>query len=314
MKQILGKIKPYLRWVIIGATLFFLLKAFKDRWQEIVAVRINGQGWLLLATALIITVTAHIWSGWVWTWILKAFQQPIATGWGLRVYLTTNIAKYLPGNVWHYYGRIQAIKKHGGSLEIASLIVILEPLLMAAAALLIALIGKALGLIALSSNQGNLSLEILGLIVVLLGIHPRLLNPAIAIASRLKGNPTEEKLTTYPLLPLLGEMGFLILRGTGFLFCLWAIVPINLNQIPQLLTAFSFAWLLGLIVPGAPGGLGVFEATVIALLHNQNNQEYAAAIVIGVALYRAVSILAEALAAAGAWLIETPKRDINKLK
>jgi uncharacterized membrane protein YbhN (UPF0104 family) len=36
-----------------------------------------------------------------------------------------------------------------------------------------------------------------------------------------------------------------------------------------LLGAFSLAWLLGLVVPGAPGGLGVFEATAIALLQQR---------------------------------------------
>ncbi|WP_354635191.1 hypothetical protein [Planktothricoides raciborskii] len=34
------------------------------------------------------------------------------------------------------------------------------------------------------------------------------------------------------------------------------------------LSAFSFAWLLGLVLPGAPGGIGIFEATAIALLQN----------------------------------------------
>ena len=57
----------------------------------------------------------------------------------------------------------------------------------------------------------------------------------------------------------------------------------------------------GFVVPGAPGGLGVFEATAIALLQ----YHFPAAIVISaIALYRLMSIIAETAAAGLAWLDE----------
>ena len=303
MRTAISKLKPYLRWLIFGGTLFFVLKAVKDNWQELVAVRFESRDWLILLLSLFVTILAHIWSGWVWTWILQTFQQPMGQLNALQVYLKTNIAKYLPGNVWHFYGRIQAVSQAGGSLGVASLTVLLEPLLMAAAALLIALLSGALGLIQTASNVTTLGLQISGLLVVLLGIHPRILNPVILL---LNGWKTKEKtlegdsLKHYPFLPLMGEIGFLILRGIGFLLTLWAVMAINWQQIPQLLSAFSFAWLLGLIVPGAPGGLGVFEATIITLLGKQ----LSAVIIVGVALFRLVSILAESIAAFAAWLSE----------
>jgi hypothetical protein len=33
MKQILLRLKPYLRWVILGGTVFFLATAVKDHWH-----------------------------------------------------------------------------------------------------------------------------------------------------------------------------------------------------------------------------------------------------------------------------------------
>lgn len=96
-------------------------------------------------------------------------------------------------------------------------------------------------------------------------------------------------------------MGFIGLRGTGFLLTLLAFSPVEISQIPLLLGAFSLAWLLGMVIPGAPGGLGVFEVTVIALLQ----QRFSPALVISaIALYRLVSILAEAAGAGLAWLDE----------
>lgn len=258
----------------------------------------------MLAIALVITLLAHIWSGWVWTWILRILKQPVGQVWALQVYLKTNIAKYLPGNVGHFYGRISAIKGAGGSLGVASISVLLEPLLMAAAALIIALLSSGLGWIATTSDPHTWWLQILCLIGVLVGVHPIILNPVIQRLNKSKSNSDETKsvrLEAYPLLPLLGEMGFLILRGMGFLFAMAALISLNLSQIPPLLSAFSFAWLMGLVIPGAPGGLGVFEASAVALLANQFPPEL---ILPGVALFRLVSILAEVIAAGLAVLSE----------
>lgn len=303
-KKILSTIKPYLRWFILGGTLFFLLATLKAHWQEVTTVKVDLQGWLMLAAALGVTLLAHIWSGWVWTWILGAFKQSLGGTRGICVYLTTNIAKYLPGNVWHFYGRISAVSKSGGSLGAATLSVLLEPLLMAAAALLIALFSTGMGWLKTDFNLGIWSLQIACLIAVLVGIHPRILNPLMHWLSRSKGNAqaaNKVNLNHYPFLPLLGEIGFLIFRGTGFLLTLMAVTTILPQQIPQLISAFSFAWLLGLVVPGAPGGMGIFEATTIALL--DNSQFSPAIILTTVACFRVVSILAEAIAAMGAWLL-----------
>ena len=302
MKQILTRIKPYLRWFILGGVLFFLAKTLKDRFAEVAAVRIDGQSMLMLAAALIVTIGAHVWSAYVWTWIIQLFKQPLGLREAIRVYLLTNIAKYSPGNIWHFYGRISAISRKGGSKGAATLCVLLEPLLMAAAALLIALVSGGLSL---QDSSRVLWLQIISLVVVLTGIHPIILNPLLHRLSRSKNkaDPTAAhtvQLTQYPLMPFLGSAGFVIIRGLGFIVTFLALQPISWLQIPQLLSAFSFAWLLGLVVPGAPGGLGVFEVTAYSLL---DNAQFPAEIT-AVALYRLVSILAEAIAAAFSWKVK----------
>lgn len=300
MKPIWSYLKRYLRWVILGGTLFFLVKAFNDHWQEVVAIRIDSAGWATLGLALSVTLLAHVWSGWVWSWILKALNQNVNGFFCVQAYLKTNIAKYLPGNVWHFYGRVRSATAIGVPLEAATLSVLLEPLLMAAAALLIALIGK---------QPDIWGLQVLSLAAVMCAVHPWVLNFGIKLLSRLKGKTkgceTVETNTLqiqhYPLLPLLGELGFLGMRGAGFLLTLLALSPVSLDQIPLLISTFSLAWLLGLVVPGAPGGMGVFEATAIALLE----QRFSAGLMLStVALYRSISIIAEAVGALIAVLYE----------
>lgn len=295
LKQVLSNLKPYLRWVILGVTLFFLAKALKDHAREIAEIRIDGTGWAMLAIALGVTLLAHIWSSWVWVWIFHHLKQPIANTWGIPVYLKTNIAKYIPGNIWHFYGRIVAAKEVGISPEIATVSVLLEPLLMAAAALIVALIGfQFIGW----HKSSFLIWQILGLVIVLIAVHPRILNPVIQKLGKAKKKSTgtvnleTSALTvkSYPLVPLIGEMCFVGLRGVGFLLTLLALSPIDPIQISLLFTAFSLAWVLGLIVPGAPGGMGVFEATALTIL----GSTFSPALMLAtVALYRMISILAE---------------------
>ena len=296
MKQI-ARIKPYLRWFILGGVLFFLIKTVKERFAELVAVSIEDRGWLILAIALSITILAHVWSGWVWTWILAIFKQPLGVREGIRIYLLTNIAKYSPGNIWHFFGRITVVVKRGGSRGVATISVLLEPLLMAAAALSVGLVSSVL-----SGSTIDLTirfwLQLAGLIAVLVGIQPRILNILLHRLGRSKNQADamavqRVNLSSYPLVPFLGEIGFVIWRGIGFMLTFVALQSITWQQIPQLFTAFSFAWLLGLIVPGAPGGLGVFEVTAFSLLDNTQFPSEIAA----VALYRLISILAEAIAA-----------------
>lgn len=300
MKKIWSFIKPYLRWLILGGTLFFLAKTLKTHWQEVANIRIQQSGWGSLAIAFSLSLLAYALSAWVWSWILKSFQQPINSVWIILVYLKTNLAKYLPGNFWHYYGRISAVTAVGGSLEAATVSVLLEIPLMAGAALLITLIGN---------QQPNWVLQVLCLAVVLLIIHPRILNPLIQILSRIKGkagnsssqSSAKFQIKQYPLIPLLGELGFLGLRGTAFLLTFMALISVNPSQIPLLFSVFSICWLMGMIVPGAPGGLGVFEATAIALL----TRHFSVGLILSVvALFRLVTILAEVTAAGLAVSIE----------
>ena len=148
---------------------------------------------------------------------------------------------------------------------------------------------------------------------VLVAIHPRVLNPVLKWLAQAKIKQTEIKptdseaetnipeLKRYPIWPLLGEIGFVVFRGVGFLLCFLALDSLGLGDIWRILGAFSLAWLLGLVVPGAPSCLGVFEATVLTVL----TPTFPAAIVLGaVALYRLNSTLAELLGAGVAVLDE----------
>ena len=294
-----------LRWFLFGGILFFLAKTLKDHWQEVRTLEFTGATFALLTVALGITLIAHIWSGWVWHLILKSIGQPRDGRWTTMIYLKTNIAKYLPGNVWHFYGRVRALQTSGSSTGAAILGVVLEPVLMAAAALGLAAISFSVTAV---NDWRLLVVSIAALVAMLVAIHPRFLNPVLQKLGKAKAKSqgltviiSTLRLKSYPWSSLLGELGFVILRGVGFVITLAALQTLQPNQILLIMGAFSLAWLSGLVVPGAPGGLGVFEAVAIAIL---GNQLPSGLVLSGVALYRLISTLAEALGAGLIWLEE----------
>ena len=302
VKPLLKRAKPYLRWFVLALTLGFVLHTLRQNWQQVLSLRLAPYAIAQLLLALGVTLLAHIWSGWVWYWILRLLAAPIPREGAIIAYLKTNLGKYLPGNVWHFVGRIQFLRAADTSTGTAITGVILEPLLMAVAAL-------AIAMVSLPANW----LQGLILVGVLVAIHPRVLNPVLKWLAQAKIKQTEisptaaeaetniPELKRYPLWPLLGEIGFVVFRGMGFLLCFLALGSLGLTDIWRILGAFSLAWLLGLVVPGAPSGLGVFEATVLTVL----TPTFPAAIVLGaVALYRLNSTLAELLGAGVAVLDE----------
>jgi len=284
-----------LRASIFIATLAFLAITIEKNLQELSAIWEQNQAWCYGGLALGVSLLAHLWSAWVWSWILRDLQQPVSRAWAIAVFLKNSPAKYIPGNIWHLYGRVRAAQKVGIAVEVAALSVLLEPLLIAAAALTLVVLSSPL-----SSLQG------VGLALILLGVHPRLLNSILRWIERQRSKPkTFAFLRQYPLRLYLGEVVFMGLRVIGFLLAVLVFVPLNWAMVRPLVGGFSFAWLLGLVTPGAPGGLGIFEATAIALL----NGYLTPGLLLGiVALYRFVSTLAEIVGAGLAWLIEQRNR------
>jgi uncharacterized membrane protein YbhN (UPF0104 family) len=225
----------------------------------------------------------------------------------VSLYVTTNLRKYLPGGIWHLASRVQALRHPGHLMEgqtastAQSLVVtLLDPLLAAVA---------ALALVPLGGWQNGLALLCL---LPLLLLHPRWLQPLLRRLERQRARQLglteslEQELAAgeagvpasgqgYPWQPLLAELLFVLLRFAGFLCCVWAFdLQLSLDGWTWL-AGFALAWTVGLVVPGAPGGLGVFEAVLLLRLAVVLPQ----ASILAVALsYRLVVTLADVLTAA----------------
>ena len=94
----------------------------------------------------------------------------------------------------------------------------------------------------------------------------------------------------FPTKALLLEIGFVLTKFTGFYICLNTFYEGNTLNIIFLLVIFSLSWSLGLVVPGAPGGVGVFEASLLLFVGKSIPQNI---ILISLVCFRVISTSAD---------------------
>ncbi len=302
MKEFLSRLKPYLKLIFGVGTILFLGRTLSNNWREVASIRIDGEGVIFLGLGLISTLIGYGVGGLMWSWILRECSQSLPVFWLIRVYLRTGLAKYIPGNVWHYYGRITALKTVDVSTGTATFSVFIEPLLFSASALLVVLLSSQMS--RNLSQSSWFSWQTVGLIGLLASLHPLFLNSVLTLLGKLKMKVTKSsaevkvrvlEFKRYPLLPLLGGLLYTAFRGLGFLCVFLAFSPVSWEQFLLVLNAFSLAWISSVLIPVVPGGVGVFEASAIAIL----GQSFSTGLVFSaIAIYRLVNTLAEITGAA----------------
>jgi uncharacterized membrane protein YbhN (UPF0104 family) len=242
---------------------------------------------------------------------------------GIRIFLVTNLGKYLPGKVMHAAGRVTLLQGRGqsASIGVTSVLVELALSLLGAALvsvmsipLLIPQLGNVLQpdqMSALTEHLTQISvLSYLALPLGLIGLHPRVMGPLLRFASnRLPGKGTElcTELPPYRtiLLLLVAYVGLWVTMSIALFVTSHTVVDaLDWSHLPAVSGIAALSYLFGLAVPIAPAGLGAREGLMTLLLSTMMPVPAAAVTSI---LYRIVSISAEMLAA-GLSIVLTRKR------
>jgi len=207
-------------------------------------------------------------------------------------YVLTNILKYVPGGIWHFVERFNFIKKLSNP-QIALYSTLIEPYFMLSGSFLLA----SLGLI--------FSPLYFFLIFPLVFLNRKLIFFILKRLRSLKGkvfevlrlpnskNQFEERINIisfFPTRALILEIGFVLCKFIGFYICLNTFYASNTLNIIFLLVIFSLSWSIGLAVPAAPGGVGVFEACLLLFVGKSIPQNI---IIISLVYFRVISTSAD---------------------
>ncbi len=177
-------------------------------------------------------------------------------------YVLTNILKYVPGGIWHFFERYNFLKDISNP-QVAFYSTLVEPYFMLCSSFFLASIGII-----------NSPFYFL-LLIPLVFLNRRLIYIILQRLETLKGKTIsalkinngkyrfEERIkiiSFFPARAFLIEILFVLSKFIGFIICFYVVNLDNQYSIFYLLVIFCLSWAIGLIVPAAPGGVGVFEA------------------------------------------------------
>ena len=221
--------------------------------------------WLLLG--IIFTFLSIIINAYAWKLLIKNIGCNSNKINIVKLFLSTNIYKYLPGGIWHFVSRYNAMRLEF-STEKSIESILLEPLLMLVAGFIFIPFGGlsiSTFIICWSSTLVFLPAFRKFLIKKLKIIKASIFtnNDHIKDGNLIQNNKKIPVKIFYPYTPLFVEIIFIYFRFLGFLCCLNAFSIASLISQGELISSFSLAWIIGLVVPAAPGGLGVFESVIL---------------------------------------------------
>jgi len=277
----------------ILSLLYFCVYFFDNFDQIYFDINLERNG-INLSLSFVFCVLSIYLNAYAWKYIVKWFGKEYKSNNLVSFYVLTNILKYVPGGVWHFVERFYFIKKISNP-QIALYSTLVEPYFMLSGSFLLA----SMGLI--------FSPLYLLLIFPLVFLNRKLIYLILKIIGSLKGKvfkvlrlpnskeQFEETINIISFLPtraLLLEIAFVLSKFIGFYFCLNTFYPSNTLDIIFLLVIFSLSWSLGLLVPTAPGGVGVFEACLLFLVGRNIPQN---AILVSLIYFRILSTSADLL-------------------
>jgi len=277
----------------ISSLLYFCIYFFYNVDQISFDINLKKNG-INLSVSFLFCVLSIYFNAYAWKYIVKWFGKEFKNNNLVSFYVLTNILKYVPGGVWHFVERFNFIKKISNT-QIALYSTLIEPYFMLSGSFLLA----SLGLI--------FSPIYFFLIFPLVFLNRKLIYLVLKRIGSLKGKvfevlrlpnskeQFEEKINIisfFPTRALLLEIGFVLSKFIGFYICLNTFYTSNTLNSIFLLVIFSLSWSLGLVVPTAPGGVGVFEACLLFFVGKSIPQNI---ILITLIYFRVISTSADLL-------------------
>lgn len=239
---------------------------------------LNARSFLALGAATLLYSTIVPLSALAWQRMLAAMGHrerflPLTA-----ILLTTQAGKYLPGNVGQHIGRIGLSLAQGipAALLVASMAY--EICLLLLADLLTALGAGASsgpGLALLLQGSGDHAAMVVAATVAVLGIAAipllsKVLPPLTAWLMRKRGTAIHAAPAPLGMRTMVEVVALyvaaMLFVGAGLTVLANGLFPAHAHDFALLTAAFTIAWAIGFVTPGAPAGLGVREALLLLML------------------------------------------------
>jgi len=225
----------------------------------------------VFVAAVVASIAAVSAYGLVWPFLLRRLGTPAPLSW-ITLFFKSQLGKYLPGSVWQYAGRVTLGRSRGVPVQtgLASIAVeVVASLVAAAVAAALALpLAFAFAAWAASALVCGIAYAFRGGIV---GRAERLAAPAL---SRVDRGTVAASLRSVPVATAL-YVAVWALYGTAFWLTARSLFGVPASDLLHYIGVFAVAWVAGFVVVFAPGGIGVREAVLVALLSGRLGEAHA---------------------------------------
>lgn len=229
--------------------------------------------WSVIGLLSLVYGAANLFLARAWWNLLVFFGAKNDWIWAVKTYGMSQLAKYVPGNIFHLAGRQALGMAAGLRARPLAKSAVWELGLIIVAGTLFSLLVVPLAWPELSQWMSSALFVVIS-VVLLVTLH-RLLAPSVGAA-------------------LIWQIVFLAVSGAVFI----GILAVTLNEaravpaLPVLCGSYVIAWLAGLVTPGAPAGVGVREMVLLFLLGGQIAE---ADLLLAVVLGRGVTVVGDFL-------------------
>ncbi|WP_221029249.1 lysylphosphatidylglycerol synthase domain-containing protein [Actomonas aquatica] len=218
-------------------------------WARLLPVVVIGVGLWVALNALL---------GAAWAGMVRLLGGEVRTADSVRLAWRVQVAKYLPGNVFHYAGRVALAGEVGVRKTVAVVATAAEPVLQLAVACAAVAVVVPVGL------RGDLPWPVLG--VALVGCLGVVALAAVILRRRLAKAGVQPRWRVGSALAVVGShLGVMVIQTLMFQL---VVSRVGGGWEADGLTLFGVvvvSWTAGLVVIGAPGGIGVRELTLAVL-------------------------------------------------
>ena len=275
----------------ISSLFYFCIYFFNNIDQISFDITLEKNG-IDLSFSFLFCVLSIYLNAFAWKYIVIWFDREFKTNDLVSFYVLTNILKYVPGGIWHFVERFNFVKNISNP-QIALYSTLIEPYFMLSGSFLLASLGVIfsplyfffiLPFIFLNRKLIYFVIKRLGSLKGKVFKVLRLKNSKDQFEKRIKIT------SFFPTKSLLLEIGFVLSKFIGFYICLNTFYTSNTLNIIFLLVIFSLSWSIGLVVPTAPGGIGVFEACILFFVGRNIPQNI---ILVSLIYFRIISTLAD---------------------
>lgn len=292
--------------VALGSTILVAYFMFEQR-AVFGAIEFTYLVFLSISACIAIYIVTVFGNAFRWIFLIRATGFRIDLRSGLWIFLSSQYAKYLPGNLWHMVARTGLASLHSIhpahtlyviGIELAlivfigglfSLSLIDDEFSGANYRFVLLTIAIALGLIIFSNGTGY--------ILAFLRKLSRIAGPRWEIPALAKPPP----IRTLVLAATLTAINFII-NAVILKLAATSLVGGTTPSVTVLAAVFAFAWTIGFITPGSPGGIGIRDGLLAAGLVPFLGSSTSAIVIV---VHRLVSLVGDTLCFAFSALIRT---------